>query len=127
IVRFRHVAMEGEVALRIERLLQAVAENEAELPRPNPLDVLQKLGVGTQLDEEVGLGRSGELGIHGPVGPSAELTGRIRSNEKVGIAVPCTGGQVALVDEPAATTHSGERPLHRLVATRDLLAVAMAG
>ena len=127
IERFLQVTIEGEIALGIELLLQAVAEDEAELPGPDPLDVLQKVGVGTQLDEKVWPGRSGELGIDGPVGPSAELAWRINSDEKVGIPVPPAGRQVALVNEPAAFTHRGKRPLHRLVAARDLLAVAMTG
>ena len=54
--RFLQVTIEGEVALSIECLLQAVAKDEAELPGPESLGVLQKLGVGTQLDEKVGLG-----------------------------------------------------------------------
>ena len=67
-------------------------------PGPDALDRLQQLGVGAELDQEIGLGRQGELGIPGLVVVGAEGRGAGHADEEVGVAVPVLDLEMGLVD-----------------------------
>lgn len=90
----------------LEPQLVALAEDEDELRGPESPHGLDHVGVGTELDEEVGLGGPGELGVPGCVvvaAARAAVAGA--AEEEVGVALPAVHHEVRLVDRRCGIAH----------------------
>src|SRR5262245_20921289 len=97
--------MEVEEAVGSERALLAVAQQDAQLGGQEVLSGGEVLRVGAELDQEVGFGRAGELGVEWLVGPGAEAARRVDAGEEIGVAVPNAVVEPALVNERLAGLH----------------------
>ena len=95
------VGIEGRVSeAQLLRIFDFPAQSREGASFGALLSGLEHVGIGAELDEEVGLGGAGELGVPGGVVPAAAgaaVAGA--AEEEVGVAVPAVGDEVGLVDD----------------------------
>lgn len=108
-----------------EELIDAVAdalpgsEHDVHVLRAYALELLEQIGVEAQLDEEVGLGVSRELGVQDLVAERAEGGGGpLYALEEVGEAAPVAVNECGLVDDIGPAEHRMAGRLGRRVQAR---------
>ena len=95
-------------------MLLARAEDDVDPLGLAALEASDLLAVEAELEQEVGLGAPGELGVGDLVAPGAEV-GRavVYAEEEVGVAGPAVVEEGALVDDLGAVAHGREGGLCR--------------
>ena len=88
-----------------EGMFLAVAEDDVDALRLDALHGRQQLAVEAELDDEVGLGAAGELGVGDLVAVLAELGGAVDAKEEVGVAAQPLAQEGRLVDHLGADAH----------------------
>ncbi|MGC1851840.1 MAG: hypothetical protein WA687_05305 [Solirubrobacterales bacterium] len=94
----------AEVGVR-KRSAFAIAEDYVDVIGLASLDRLDQVGVEAELDYEIGLQRTGELGVGRLIAPVAELRWRLDALEEVDIAHPVAVDECRLVDDGGAILH----------------------
>ena len=114
-LRFEEATLEGgeveEVVVRPKRHLLGRAVDDEQSLRPHPLQVLEHLRVGAELEEKVRLRVASELRVGDVVAEGAEHRRRLDAVEEVGVAGEVAVTERALIDDVVPGAHPGERGL----------------
>ena len=104
-----HPAVIGGELGEAEGVLLVGAEDDVDQLGLNSLDSREQLAVEAELEDEVGLGATRELGVGDLVAPLTEIGGAINSEKEVGVTSQVVIEEGRLVDHLGAGSHCLDR------------------